>query len=129
VFPDNSFLVFKSIERSSSILSFLSFIINMPVRSHAAHGARRFSSLDGAEVFYASYTFINLFVVSYIKSNDQNRTVNPSFRPPEGAQLKRPRSTLIIDPAPPLRAGVHNHRWLALPVLVKGDQMNGLPTE
>jgi len=28
--------------------------------------------------------------VLYFKSNDQNPTVNPPFRPPEGAQLKRP---------------------------------------
>ena len=42
---------------------------------------------------------MSLFIyvsVLHFKSNDQNPTVDPPFRPPEGAQLKRPRRDPVL---------------------------------
>jgi hypothetical protein len=54
---------------------------------HAA--AARTLAAAGPYTHTRPLAIINLSV--YFKSNHQNPTVKPLFRPPEGAQLKRPR--------------------------------------
>jgi len=60
--------------------------------------------------------------IVYFKSKGQSPTVNPPFRPPEGAQLKRPRRN-SSEPGV-VWAGIARHRHVILHVLRVFESVN-----